>query len=123
MADLQEIIDTDAELPDDYESVEDHISKVLDGSQLPELILHELKVLNRKHELRYTKGLVVDLAYWMEEINADPVDVKGIMRHFPRSPEMRDCLKYNRAPTPRDFIDVWDRHGPRTAKKHVPTDS
>jgi hypothetical protein len=84
-----------------------------DGEILP-VLSNELDTVSQKYDVHIDQDVKVAVAYALEERNLRPEQVPALVRHFLMSSQLRDCIKYNRKPTPCDFIEVWNEVGPRT---------
>lgn len=91
-----------------------HVKKVLRDGELLPIVSRGLEFVAGKYDLIIDNDVKSSVAYALEEENVQPEQVPALMRHFLMSNELRNCVRYNRKPTPRDFLDVWNRVGPRS---------
>lgn len=95
-------------------TLEQHMQHELKQGDVLPALSRELDVLAQKYDVTIDDDVKASVAYALEQHNVPADQVPALMKHFLMSPELRDCIKYNRRPTPRDFLDVYQREGPRT---------
>jgi hypothetical protein len=85
---------------------------VLADGDLLAPVSQALDDLTGYYDVTVDKDVKACIAYALEDKNVSPEEVPALFRHFLMSPELRECIQYNRKPTPRDILDVWHRKGP-----------
>jgi hypothetical protein len=92
---------------------EEVIQEKVSESFLYEHVVQGFQFLGDHFDLGTDVSVATMLTYALEEKGFTPDEVSGLFVKFTQSPELRDCLKYSRSPTPRDFLEVAHRHADR----------
>lgn len=94
-------------------SPEEIVGEAVDDSPLYEHVAEGMQFLSNHFDLVPDVSTTTLVTYALDEADLTPNEVSGLFVAFVKSPELRDCLKYNRDPTPRDFLEVADRKADR----------
>lgn len=98
---------------------EEHVSDVASKSPMRHVIGSFVGNLREKMGMTVNKSVVGYLVFYLEDIGASKVEVMNMIKAFPKSDEMRACIRYDRTPTVRDFLDVFDRANGRATDTRV----
>lgn len=94
---------------EDAPALPDAVSETVKESPMTPYVQDHLIWMRDHHGLPLRESVVSLLVYYLEDIGAGKADVMRMLKAFPRSEEMVECVQYDRSPMPRDFLDVFDR--------------
>lgn len=95
------------------------IAETVKESEMTRYIHDHLTWMQDDLGLPLRENVVGLLVYYLEDIGATKRQVQSMLKAFPKSKEMSDCVRYDRSPMPRDFLDVFDRVNNRASSTRV----
>jgi len=107
---------SDLALPPDKLAIgspQEIVSEKVQSSPLYEHVAKGFQFLSSHFDITTTVSTTTLVTYALDEKGLTPDEVSGLFVAFTQSPELRDCLKYNRRPTPRDFLECAHRNADR----------
>ena len=90
---------------------------VLSDTEIGPAVVGAFKTISEDYNIPISSRNARYIAYHLDEIGMSEQDVNNLFVRFTRTPEFKECVKYNRPPTAADLIAVFNRHSERPEVK------